>query len=248
MNNLLRMIAVAIAMSLTFSVMAQVKVGNNPTTITPSAILDVESTNKGVIFPRVALTSTTDQTTISSPATGLLVYCTGTAGLTAGYYYWNGSNWANLVAGTGGSGGSGGSGVAQYFNFRIVTGVYTPAAPQTVSGGDHVLLLRYDGTSTGSASGISSSAPFLNPNATLILPDPTTCPGRVLRLVNDSHRMPTGGQSVYTNYPMYTYDSSTQYTSAPPALSYTIQAGLNGSQWVIMSDGFRWISINVVIV
>ncbi|MDI9858988.1 hypothetical protein [Flectobacillus roseus] len=235
-------------MFFTFATQAQVKIGTNPSVITPSAILDVESTNKGVIFPRVALSSSTDQTTITTPATGLMVFCTGTAGLSSGYYFWNGTNWVNFVTSSSGSGSSGGSGVAQYFNFKIVTGVFTPATPHTVTANDHVIFLRYDGTSTGSTSGISSTPPFLNPNATLVLPDPTTCAGRVLRLVNDSHRVFVGGQSVYTNYPMYTYDSSTLYTTAPPSLSYTLQASLNGSQWVIMSDGSRWISINVVIV
>ncbi|WP_050009609.1 hypothetical protein [Flavobacterium sp. B17] len=45
-----------------------------------SAALEVASTNKGMLIPRVALTSSTDQTTITSPATGLMVYNTATAG------------------------------------------------------------------------------------------------------------------------------------------------------------------------
>ncbi len=55
---------------------AQVKVGNNPTIISPSAALEVESTNKGFLPPRVALTGINDATTIPSPATGLTVYNT----------------------------------------------------------------------------------------------------------------------------------------------------------------------------
>lgn len=62
-----------------------------------SAILDINSTNKGVLAPRISLTSITDATTIPSPATGLLVYNTGTAGLSfAGYVFWNGSQWRGL--------------------------------------------------------------------------------------------------------------------------------------------------------
>jgi hypothetical protein len=73
---------------------AQLKVGSNPTNINSSAILDIESSNKGVLFPRVALTSSTDQTTVSSPAIGLLVYNVGTATLKPeGYYFWNGTEW-----------------------------------------------------------------------------------------------------------------------------------------------------------
>lgn len=73
-------------------------------TITPdaSAKLDVSATNKGFLPPRVTLTSGTDNTTIPSPATGLLVYNTGNnAGLVAGYYYWNGTSWATIATASG---------------------------------------------------------------------------------------------------------------------------------------------------
>ena len=49
-----------------------------------------------------SLTSGTDNTTISNPATGLLVYNTGNnVGLVAGYYYWNGSSWATIATASG---------------------------------------------------------------------------------------------------------------------------------------------------
>jgi hypothetical protein len=67
-----------------------------------SAKLDVFSTNKGFLPPRITLTSLTDNTTIPNPATGLLVYNTGNnVGLVAGYYYWNGSSWATIATATG---------------------------------------------------------------------------------------------------------------------------------------------------
>jgi hypothetical protein len=94
-NSLIKVMVVSMIATLSFSANAQVKIGNNPTTITSSAVLDVESTNKGVIFPRVALTSLTDATTIASPVTGLLVYNTGTGALkNPGYYYWDGNSWS----------------------------------------------------------------------------------------------------------------------------------------------------------
>jgi len=225
---------------------SQLKVGSNPQSIDPSAILHVESSNKGVLLPKVSLTSATDQTTIASPAVGLLVFNTGTGGLSpAGYYFWDGTQWSNFRL----SGPStAGQGSPEYINYRIITGSYTPANPAVVNSNDHLILLRYSNTSTGSSLNISTSAPFLNPNATLILPDPTTCPGRVLRIVNDSHRIFLGGKNVYTNYPMWTYDVAPLYTSAPNGLSYSVLALLNASQWIIFSDGERWISLNVVIV
>jgi hypothetical protein len=59
-----------------------------------SATLDVVSTDKGVLLPRVALTGTNDTTTISNGNTdALLIYNNATVvGLhevTPGFYYWN---------------------------------------------------------------------------------------------------------------------------------------------------------------
>ncbi len=74
-------------------------VGVNADGSTPdaSAMLDVKSTYKGMLIPRVALTGTTDITTISSPATSLLVYNTATSGdITPGFYYWNGTSWTPI--------------------------------------------------------------------------------------------------------------------------------------------------------
>jgi hypothetical protein len=73
--------------------LGQVTIGNAVSAVS-SAALNVDAPNKGVLFPRVALTGDADASTIASPATGLLVYNTGTGGLaTAGYYYWNGTKW-----------------------------------------------------------------------------------------------------------------------------------------------------------
>jgi hypothetical protein len=50
-----------------------------------SAMLDVKASDKGILIPRVALT-----TSVTSPVNGLLVYQTGS---TPGFYYYNGSAW-----------------------------------------------------------------------------------------------------------------------------------------------------------
>lgn len=77
--------------------------GIGTTSPNASAKLDVSATNKGFLPPRISLTDIYDQSTIPSPATGLLVYCKGDAGLAAGYYYWNGNAWATIAT-AGGSG------------------------------------------------------------------------------------------------------------------------------------------------
>ena len=76
---------------------ASAQSGIGTTTPDPSAKLDVSSTNKGFLPPRVTLTSTTDIITIPNPATALLVYNTGSnVNLSAGYYYWSGSAWTKI--------------------------------------------------------------------------------------------------------------------------------------------------------
>jgi hypothetical protein len=92
--------------------------GIGTTTPNASAKLDVFSTNKGFLPPRVTLTSTTDAATISSPAEGLLVYNLGSVGLQAGYYYWNGANWATIATST-----SAGNGVTASDMVKIYDGV-----------------------------------------------------------------------------------------------------------------------------
>ena len=79
-------------------------IGINTTGAVPdaSALLDIDAApggNKGLLIPRVSLTSTTDVVTIPSPATSLLVYNTNAA-MTAGgigYWYWDGSKWVALL-------------------------------------------------------------------------------------------------------------------------------------------------------
>ena len=80
-----------------FSFLAQGQVGIGTDIPNPSSRLDVSATDKGFLPPRISLASLTDSSTISSPATGLLVYCIGDAGLAAGYYFWNGSSWATIA-------------------------------------------------------------------------------------------------------------------------------------------------------
>ena len=70
-----------------------------------SAMLDIVSSSKGLLIPRVALTGTTDGTTIGSPATSVLVYNTNasiTNGNGVGYYYNSGTpvspTWVKLYA------------------------------------------------------------------------------------------------------------------------------------------------------
>ena len=86
-----------------FNSHAQVGIGTD--TPNTSARLDVSATDKGFLPPRISLTSATDNSTILTPATGLLIYNTATAGtipnnVSPGYYYWNGNSWVKISGGT----------------------------------------------------------------------------------------------------------------------------------------------------
>jgi hypothetical protein len=64
-----------------------VKISPQPGTPDPSAIFETQDTTRGVLMPRVNLQSSTDGLTISSPATSLMVFNTGTVLAPAGFYY-----------------------------------------------------------------------------------------------------------------------------------------------------------------
>jgi hypothetical protein len=57
---------------------AQVKIGDNPTTVNASAVLEMESSNKGLLLPRM---TTLQRNAIASAATGLTIYNTDTKAL-----------------------------------------------------------------------------------------------------------------------------------------------------------------------
>jgi hypothetical protein len=80
---------------------AQVKIGDNVDTMNASSILELESTTKGVLFPRVALTGTTAFAPLAAHVAGMTVYNTATAGdVTPGMYTNSGTAWVKLTGGS----------------------------------------------------------------------------------------------------------------------------------------------------
>ncbi|MCG3166701.1 MAG: hypothetical protein POELPBGB_02481 [Bacteroidia bacterium] len=125
-----------------------------------SAILDLNvsglgaNAKKGFLFPRVALTGTTDATTIPSPATSLTVYNTATGGgVSPGFYYNSGTPGAPAWLSIGGSGSAPTAG-----NDIDVSGTQVDVEP----------ILNYvntiyptNGGGTGVSSDLTLNAPFL---------------------------------------------------------------------------------------
>jgi hypothetical protein len=75
---------------------AQVKIGDNPNTINANSMLELESTNKGFLPPRIPLNSVTSTAPLTATvAEGTIVYSDGGT-LPDGYYYWNATRWVML--------------------------------------------------------------------------------------------------------------------------------------------------------
>ena len=75
---------------------SQNNVGIGTATPNASAALDISSTTKGLLIPRM---SGTQRTAITSPAIGLLVYDTEAKGL----YQYNGTSWVAIGSSAGGA-------------------------------------------------------------------------------------------------------------------------------------------------
>jgi hypothetical protein len=115
-----------------------------------SAMLDVSSTNKGMLVPRM---TTAQRTAIASPATGLVVY----DNTLNQFYYYNGTAWAAMATGPNANNYWTLSGGNLYNNVGTLVGVgiTSPAANLDVAGnfsGSNALLLRSGNTGTGTVS------------------------------------------------------------------------------------------------
>lgn len=127
MKNFTKSITLCVVLSVyAYLANAQVKIGDNPTTINKAAILELESGNKGLLFPRVNLTNTTvwGLAAGSTPVAGMVVYnlkttasgFSGTAAYPAhssdgtGIYYWDGTGWVSLRGFKGDAGTTGADG------------------------------------------------------------------------------------------------------------------------------------------
>ena len=82
---------------------AQISISTDNSAPDVSAMLDVKSTSKGFLPPRVALTAINSPLPVATPMAGLLVYNTATAGtvpnnVLPGYYGWNGIKWLPVLA------------------------------------------------------------------------------------------------------------------------------------------------------
>lgn len=78
---------------------AQVKIGSNPTLLNPNAILEMETNNKGLLLPRIALVAPYNPAPLSGFVSGIVIYNTATNDSVApGLYYTEGIKWVRVNA------------------------------------------------------------------------------------------------------------------------------------------------------
>jgi len=95
MKRKIQILAVALFVMLSFNAFSQnVGISSDGTDPDNSAMLDVSSTSKGLLIPRM---TQAERNAIGSPATGLMIFQTD---VTPGFYYWNGTAWTTLGGAT----------------------------------------------------------------------------------------------------------------------------------------------------
>ena len=155
-----------------FSIKAQ-NIGINPTGATPnsSAMLDVSATDKGMLIPRVSLTSTSDVTTIVNPATSLLVYNTnaGMSNGSVGFYYWNGTGWVKLNDGNASTSNglwtANGNDISNANSGNVGIGTATPTTPLHITG-TKMITLPDGGTETSNITAmVNDTTPSTTANS-----------------------------------------------------------------------------------
>jgi len=89
--------------SSTLNAQSSAKIGAGSTNIDSNAVLELNSTNKGLLLPRLALVATDNASPMTGTITGgMTIYNTATSGtgatgVTPGFYYWNNSLWIRIA-------------------------------------------------------------------------------------------------------------------------------------------------------
>ena len=105
-TTLLSAFVLTLALATSSISFGQVKIGPNPTTIDPNAMLQVDAEDSGnragILLPRVALAATNIAAPCASHVAGMLVYNTANAGsgntvVYPGQYYNDGTQWVRVT-------------------------------------------------------------------------------------------------------------------------------------------------------
>lgn len=157
MKNILKIILTLLIINCSFLIMnAQISINEDGSTPDSSAILDVSSSNKGLLIPRM---TETERDAISNPAVGLMIYNT----TDSCFNYYTGSEWykdcgrslnsdATTLEGQsiGGSGSDAGNSIAIDTDGNIIISGYFSGTTSigdsifTASGSRDIFIIKYD--------------------------------------------------------------------------------------------------------
>lgn len=127
----IKLLFLVTAIITTYTLTAQVAVNTDGSTSDASAMLDVKSTDKGLLPPRM---TEAQRNVIGSPVAGLVVWCTN-CGSDGELQVYNGSAWTNMIGGT--------------------ASVYTPAIGDYYLGG---VVFYLDGSGGGLVCALSDQS------------------------------------------------------------------------------------------
>ncbi len=144
-----------------FSASAQVAVNTDGTSPDPSAMLDVKSTNRGMLVPRM---TTAQRTAIASPASGLLVFDS----TTQSFWFYSAGSWVELTDQGSLQWVPNGSNIS-YSAGNVGVGDASPASTLTVGNGDKFQVSGTQGDVTFTDDEATIQFPATtNPNSPMI--------------------------------------------------------------------------------
>jgi len=254
-HNLLKFLFLAICLGCS-TVYGQVKIGDSPSQLTPGALLELESSNKGFILPRLPLTSTTNPAPLQSHVKGMSVYNTVTINdVVSGIYYNDGSKWIRMLDSTdikpsvyrytlGSTSGAGaivkasGTGVTMFVNETTQTVTFS------VPKGVEILSIRLWETKTDGTSSYGMSSTSANLKVKFVFADATqgtAYTNTVLPIISTVLHYNTINPS-YTSTNTGSINASMQFelVGAPAENSFTVVLPLmnplsvNNAAWTVL--------------
>lgn len=123
------------------------QIGIGTTAPDASAALEVSSSDRGFLPPRIALINSNQATPVSNPVNGLLVYNTASAGsppneVFPGYYYWQAGNWNRIAQQPNNTRGSNLANVRTTYPATSV-GTYYDTLPQSIVSNNAASVLKF---------------------------------------------------------------------------------------------------------
>ena len=229
----MKKLLILLAIFTTFATMAQsVGINADGSTADASAMLDVSSTTKGFLPPRM---TTTERNAIGTPATGLVIFNTTTNGLE----FKSSTGWTSLTTGTITASGLAVSGdVAVNTNKFTVTaanGNTAVAGTLAVTGESTLNSLTLNGTLTVGGSSLSFAS--YTSTGTTINSGNHIVSGTGITLELNTSPSPTPGTFCIIYNPSNSYSLSQNGTSSIISANNTTVCIYSGTVWVAYSNG-----------